>query len=109
MKEIQKVECIVEGKTGVLVLKKKFSKKGPGSKDKGPFYNPAMELNRDLSVILIQWLVNGSKKHVKLLDGLAASGIRGIRLANEVEGDFVDRSVRSPHTESDRYLFHCTK
>ncbi|MCX6666805.1 MAG: tRNA (guanine(10)-N(2))-dimethyltransferase [Euryarchaeota archaeon] len=88
MKEIQKVESITEGKTSVLVLKKKVSKKGPGSKEKGPFYNPAMELNRDLSVLVIQWLVNCSKKHVKLLDGLAASGIRGIRLANEVEGDF---------------------
>ena len=88
MKEIQKVECITEGKTGVLVLKKKVSKRGPGSKEKGPFYNPAMELNRDLSVLVTQWLVNNSKKHAKLLDGLAASGIRGIRLANEVEGDF---------------------
>jgi tRNA (guanine26-N2/guanine27-N2)-dimethyltransferase len=88
MKEIQKVESITEGKTSVLVLKKKVSKKGPGSKEKGPFYNPAMEMNRDLSVLLTQWLVNCSKKHVKLLDGLAASGIRGVRLANEVEGDF---------------------
>ena len=28
---------------------------------------------------------------------------------DDVEGDFFDRSVRSPHTESDRYLFHCVK
>jgi len=88
MKEIQKFESITEGKTSVLVLKKKVSKKGPGSKEKGPFYNPAMELNRDLSVLVTQWLVNGSKKHVKLIDGLAASGIRGTRLANELDGDF---------------------
>ena len=28
---------------------------------------------------------------------------------DDVKGNFVDRSVRSPHTDSDRYLFHCTK
>ena len=33
-------------------------------------------------------LVNNSNKPINILDGLAASGVRGIRLANEVEGDF---------------------
>lgn len=28
---------------------------------------------------------------------------------DDVPGNYVDRTVRSPHTESDRYLFHCTK
>lgn len=88
MREVQNVECITEGTTNVLVFKNKESKKGPGSKDKVPFYNPSMELNRDLSILVCQWLINNSKKHVKILDGLAASGIRGVRLANEVEGDF---------------------
>ena len=88
MREVQNVECITEGRTRVLVFKKKFSKRGPGSKDKNPFYNPAMELNRDLSVLVNQWFINSNSKHVNLLDGLAASGVRGIRLANELEGDF---------------------
>jgi len=47
-----------------------------------------MELNRDLSVLVCQWLINKSKKPVRILDGLAASGIRGIRFANELDGDF---------------------
>jgi len=88
MKEIKNVECITEGKTEILVFKKKVSKKGPGSKDKVPFYNPSMELNRDLSVLVNQWLVDNNRGSTYILDGLAASGIRGVRLANELEGDF---------------------
>jgi len=88
MSDIQNVECITEGKTEVLVFKDKLTKKGPGSKNKVPFYNPTMELNRDLSILINQWLVNNNEKPMHILDGLAASGIRGIRLANELEGDF---------------------
>jgi tRNA (guanine26-N2/guanine27-N2)-dimethyltransferase len=47
-----------------------------------------MELNRDVSVLVNQWFLNTSTKHVHILDGLAASGIRGIRLAHEMSGDF---------------------
>lgn len=88
MKENHGIKSIIEGKTDVLVFKNKESKKGPGSKDKVPFYNPSMELNRDLSVLVCQWLVNNSKKPVRILDGLAASGIRGIRFSKELDGDF---------------------
>ena len=88
MSDIQNVECIIEGKTEVLVFKDNLTKKGPGSKNKVPFYNPTMELNRDLSILVTQWLVNNNEKTIHILDGLAASGIRGIRLANELEGDF---------------------
>ncbi len=88
MKNNQNIEIVNEGGTDVLVFKNKLSKKGPGSKDKLPFYNPAMELNRDLSIIVVQRLVNESKQKIHVLDGLAASGIRGIRFVNEVTGDF---------------------
>lgn len=88
MKNNKNIEYITEGCSKVLVFKKKTSERGPSSKGKEPFYNPAMELNRDLSILVCQWLLNSSKGHVKLLDGLGASGIRGIRLANEVDGDF---------------------
>jgi tRNA (guanine26-N2/guanine27-N2)-dimethyltransferase len=88
MKESQIIESITEGKTNIFVFKRKKSKKGPGSKDNLPFYNPSMELNRDLSILVCQWLVNKRKKHLNILDGLAASGIRGIRFANEIEGNF---------------------
>jgi len=85
---LQKTKTITEGTTKVLVFKKKSSSKGPGIKDSEPFYNPSMELNRDLSVIINQWFLSKSKKKLQLLDGLAASGIRGIRFACELDGDF---------------------
>lgn len=88
MNKTQKIKHITEGKTDFLVFKNKDSVKGPGSKDKLPFYNSAMELNRDLSVLICQWLVNNSSKQIHFLDGLAASGVRGIRIKNEVKGDF---------------------
>ncbi|MDH7506873.1 MAG: tRNA (guanine(10)-N(2))-dimethyltransferase [Candidatus Thermoplasmatota archaeon] len=88
MKKNPDTISITEGITEVLVYKTKESKKGPGVKNKLPFYNPTMELNRDFSILLCQWIINNSKKHVSLLDGLAASGIRGFRLANELCGDF---------------------
>jgi tRNA (guanine26-N2/guanine27-N2)-dimethyltransferase len=85
---VQKTEIIKEGTTKVFVFKKKASEKGPATKDKDPFYNPSMEQNRDLSIVVNQWLINNCEKQLHLLDGLAASGIRGIRLANELVGNF---------------------
>jgi len=88
MKKTQGIISVTEGGTDVLVYKTKETKKGPGAKNKLPFYNPSMELNRDFSILIGQWLVNNSKKHISFLDGLAASGIRGFRIANELDGDF---------------------
>jgi len=79
---------IKEGTTEVLVSTTKTSGKGPGVKEGGSFYNPSMELNRDLSILVMQWFLNQAKTHVHLLDGLAASGIRGLRYAHELTGDF---------------------
>lgn len=81
-------EKIREGNTSFFVFNNKKKDKGPGKKLDIPFYNPAMQLNRDLSVVLCQWLINNNKKKIRLIDGLAASGIRGYRFANELEGDF---------------------
>ena len=66
----------------------KADDKGPGAKIGLPFYNQTMELNRDTSVLAAQWLVNKSKKPIQLLDGLAATGIRGIRFASELSGEY---------------------
>jgi tRNA (guanine26-N2/guanine27-N2)-dimethyltransferase len=79
---------IKEGTTEFFVYKKKASVKGPSIRENVPFYNPAMELNRDVSILVNQWFLNKSRNHVHILDGLAASGIRGIRLAHELQGDF---------------------
>jgi tRNA (guanine26-N2/guanine27-N2)-dimethyltransferase len=79
---------ISEGNTSVLVYKNKSVSKGPGFKQGVPFYNPSMQLNRDISILVCQHIINSSKRKMILLDGLAASGIRGVRLANELVGDF---------------------
>jgi tRNA (guanine26-N2/guanine27-N2)-dimethyltransferase len=82
------VKTVKEGTTEVLVNTRSGPGRGPGTRQGGLFYNPAMELNRDLSVLVMQWLLNHAKQRVHLLDGLAASGIRGIRYAQELSGDF---------------------
>ncbi len=85
---LSNIHCITEGTTQLQVPVQKKNGKGPGKKADYPFYNPAMELNRDLSILITQWLIQHSRKPPDILDGLAATGIRGIRIANEVPGDF---------------------
>ncbi len=103
---------ITEGKTAVFVVSTKQATKGPGAKEKVPFYNPSMILNRDLSILVTQKIITDSKEPVHLLDGLAASGIRGIRFANELEGDFHvtindwnERSSQLIEKNAQRYSF----
>lgn len=67
-----KFEIVTEGKTQFYVALGKISKKLP------VFYNPAKEFDRDISVIFLKAT---GKKFV--LDLLAASGARGLRLAKE--------------------------
>ena len=58
---------------------KLFVSKGPKiSKQLPVFYNPEKEFDRDISVLLVK-----ASKKKKVLDLLAASGARGIRLAKE--------------------------
>ena len=84
---------VIEGTTTVFVPLQQTAAKGPGKKQGRPFYNPAMELNRDFSIAVVQWLLSTSKKkHLFLLDGLAATGVRGIRFAHELQG-FYDVTI----------------
>lgn len=50
----------------------------------GTFYNPKMKLNRDISVAVVKAL-----KISDYLDALAASGVRGIRVAKEADVNMV--------------------
>ncbi len=60
------------------------SEKGPSSRRTG-FYNPAMALDRDLCVLLCEHAARRGCR--SFLDGLGATGIRGLRVANEVDAD----------------------
>lgn len=51
------------------------------------FYNPAMAMNRDLSVLCAREFVRRIRKKVTILDLMAGTGVRGIRYALEVEGE----------------------
>jgi tRNA (guanine26-N2/guanine27-N2)-dimethyltransferase len=57
-------------------------RKGPGTKGPWPFYNPTMAVNRDLSALVLRAWPHPLRS---VLDGLAATGAWGIRMALEAD------------------------
>lgn len=56
------------------------------SKDQEVFYNPKMELNRSLTILLIKaW----DKKEMQMALPLAGSGVRAVRFLKELPQDFI--------------------
>lgn len=49
------------------------------------FYNPVMELNRDLSVIAIKTYQKELGHEISICDAFGGSGIRGVRYAKEID------------------------
>jgi tRNA (guanine26-N2/guanine27-N2)-dimethyltransferase len=82
-------ETISEGKVKVLVPKLEAYKKQPSdyAPSKAPvFYNPVMELNRDLSVLTFQTYQRLVNREISICDPLTGTGIRGVRFAAEIHG-----------------------
>ena len=79
MNEELQLVTIREGCTQLLVPAEHESR-GPSSSSMPVFYNPAMEFSRDMSVFILGKLLHGGQS---VLDGLAASGARGIRVLRE--------------------------
>ena len=50
------------------------------------FYNPHMELNRDLSILAIQVFQKQEAREINICDLFGGSGIRGVRYKNEIDG-----------------------
>ncbi|MEA3199785.1 MAG: tRNA (guanine26-N2/guanine27-N2)-dimethyltransferase [Thermoplasmata archaeon] len=74
-------EWVQEGKARVKVPAAERGERGPGNKeDAAVFYNPAMATNRDLATLL---MAARAEPGWRVLDGLAASGLRGLRYALE--------------------------
>jgi len=71
-------QIILEGNTK-LFLPYLARSNGPATSDMQVFYNPVMSLNRDFSVLFFHH-AQGIRR---ALDGLAATGARGIRIMNE--------------------------
>ena len=82
-------EIIEEGKVKILVPKLKAFIKLPSdyAPSKAPvFYNPVMELNRDIAVLALQTYQKMLNLEISVCEPLASCGIRGIRFATEVKG-----------------------
>lgn len=79
-------KTIHEGKVTLKVPKfDKVSAKAP------VFYNPVMELNRDLSVAALKVFRSGLDHDISVCDVFGGTGIRGIRYAKEIKG--IERAV----------------
>jgi tRNA (guanine26-N2/guanine27-N2)-dimethyltransferase len=82
-------ETIQEGKINAIVPKLQAYKKQPSdyAPSKAPvFYNPVMELNRDLAVLAFQAYQHMVNREIGICEPLTSTGIRAARLAAEIRG-----------------------
>ena len=82
-------EIVEEGEVRVLVPKLKAFVKSPSeyAPSKAPvFYNPVMELNRDIAVLALQAYQRTVNREISVCEPLAGCGVRGTRFAVEVDG-----------------------
>jgi tRNA (guanine26-N2/guanine27-N2)-dimethyltransferase len=95
-------EIINEGKARIIVPELKAFVTDPSdyAPSKAPvFYNPVMELNRDLAVLTVQAFRRNVDREISICEPLTGSGIRGVRFAKEVPnvriliGDLTERAA----------------
>jgi tRNA (guanine26-N2/guanine27-N2)-dimethyltransferase len=82
-------ETVKEGKVQVLVPKLKAFMKQPSdyAPSKAPvFYNPVMELNRDIAVLALKAYQHMVNRELSICEPLTSSGIRALRYATEMHG-----------------------
>jgi tRNA (guanine26-N2/guanine27-N2)-dimethyltransferase len=82
-------ETVQEGKVKAVVPKLEAFKKQPSdyAPSKAPvFYNPVMELNRDIAVLASQAYQRMVNRDISICEPLTSLGIRGIRFAAEIHG-----------------------
>ncbi|HUW43287.1 MAG TPA: tRNA (guanine(26)-N(2))-dimethyltransferase [Thermoplasmata archaeon] len=73
---------IIKEGTTELIVPADHASSGPSSASMPVFYNPKMEFSRDMSVAVLSHLL---PKEATFLDGMAATGARGIRVYRESE------------------------
>lgn len=76
-----KIKHIEEGLTKI-----EFPEYEKVSSDAPVFYNPHMEMNRDLSILAIQVFQKEQNREINICDLFGGSGIRGVRYKNEIDG-----------------------
>lgn len=81
MDENYELETITEGTTRI-----QFPKFDKVSSEAPVFYNPKMELNRDISILALQTFQKRENRDLTVCDLFGGSGIRGVRYKNEIDG-----------------------
>ena len=76
-----KLKTIEEGLTKI-----QFPEYEKVSSDAPVFYNPQMELNRDISILALQTYQKEQGRDINICDLFGGSGIRGVRYKNEIDG-----------------------
>jgi tRNA (guanine26-N2/guanine27-N2)-dimethyltransferase len=82
-------EVVREGRVSVVVprLEAYVREAWEYAPSKAPvFYNPAMELNRDVAVLALQAYQRMVGREISVCEPLTGCGIRGVRFATEVQG-----------------------
>ena len=82
-------EVVREGRVSVVVprLEAYVREAWEYAPSKAPvFYNPAMELNRDMAVLALQAYQRMVGREISVCEPLTGCGIRGVRFATEVQG-----------------------
>jgi len=82
-------EVVEEGKIRFVVPKLETYKTSPREyvpSGAPVFYNPIMELNRDIAVLALQSYQRSLGREIRVCEPLTGCGVRGIRLAAEVDG-----------------------
>jgi tRNA (guanine26-N2/guanine27-N2)-dimethyltransferase len=82
-------ETVEEGRIRILVPKLRAFIKTPSeyAPSKAPvFYNPVMELSRDIAVLALQSYQKMVNREISVCEPLTGSGIRGLRFAAEAKG-----------------------
>ena len=81
-------ETITEGSVKLTVPRLSLYAKGPSEyiPSKAPvFYNPLMEMNRDIAVLTLRVYQRRTGKTLLVCDPLAGCGVRGLRFTREVD------------------------
>ncbi|MCF7799150.1 methyltransferase [Candidatus Woesearchaeota archaeon] len=93
---------ITEGKATIHINAKDIA-----TKQQEVFYNPNMELNRTLSILLLSAL---KRKQQKILLPLAGTGIRGIRFTKELPKKTIDiLHMNDVNSQAVKYIQHNLK
>lgn len=78
---------IIEGQTKIIVPKKSMTDKVPPKEP--AFFNPKAKVSRDFSIIAYGAFLKKFKGPKIFLEGLSGLGVRGLRVANELQIDKV--------------------